>query len=72
MKKHEKEGETWWSHKLSDGTWCNGKQKKEHPKPAAHSDKQLRAEVWKMAMMQSDSIEETIKNADIAMGWINK
>jgi len=27
MKHYEKDGEEWWSHRLEDGTWCNGKNK---------------------------------------------
>lgn len=25
MRRHEKDGEVWYSHKLADGTWCKGK-----------------------------------------------
>ena len=28
MKRYEKEGKTWFSHKLDDGSWCYGKQAK--------------------------------------------
>ena len=27
MKRYEKEGKTWFSHKLEDGSWCYGKEK---------------------------------------------
>ena len=27
MKRYEKDGKTWHSHKLDDGSWCYGKQK---------------------------------------------
>jgi len=27
MKSYEKDGRTWYSHKLEDGTWCRGKTK---------------------------------------------
>ena len=27
MKKHEKDGQVWYSHKLADGTYCKGKAK---------------------------------------------
>ena len=30
MKRYEKEGKTWFSHKLEDGSWCYGKAKKEN------------------------------------------
>jgi len=23
--RHTKDGKSWWSHKLGDGTWCRGK-----------------------------------------------
>ena len=29
MKRYEKEGKSWYSHKLDDGSWCYGRQKKE-------------------------------------------
>jgi hypothetical protein len=29
MRRWEKEGRSWYSHKLEDGGWCRGKQKKE-------------------------------------------
>jgi len=29
MKRYEKEGKTWYSHKLEDGSWCYGKVRKE-------------------------------------------
>lgn len=25
MQMHNRNGDTWWSHKLADGTWCKGK-----------------------------------------------
>lgn len=25
LRKHTKDGRSWWSHKLADGTWCRGK-----------------------------------------------
>jgi hypothetical protein len=28
MNRYEKEGKTWFSHKLDDGSWCYGKQSK--------------------------------------------
>lgn len=28
MRYHEKDGEDWYSHKLKDGSWCNGKKAK--------------------------------------------
>jgi hypothetical protein len=27
MRKFEKDGKTWWSHKAEDNSWCNGKRK---------------------------------------------
>jgi len=29
MKRREKDGKTWYSHRLEDGSWCRGKQGKE-------------------------------------------
>ena len=29
MKRYEKEGQTWFSHKLDNGSWCYGKQGKQ-------------------------------------------
>ena len=28
MKKHEKDGKSWFSHKAEDGSWCYGKERK--------------------------------------------
>jgi len=28
MRKHEKDGKSWFSHKTEDGSWCYGKQRK--------------------------------------------
>lgn len=39
MKKHSNENGTWYSHKLADGTWCNGYEKK--PKTGGFNDKKL-------------------------------
>ena len=29
MKRYEKDGKTWYSHKTEDGNWCYGREKKE-------------------------------------------
>jgi len=69
MKKHEKEGETWWSHKLDDGTWCNGKQKKAQSKPVGSISK---LDVLKMVAPYSDGLDEAMSNAEMVLTWLNK
>ena len=70
MKKREKDGETWWSHKQADGSYCKGKGKKTE---AAKKEKGTsKLEILKMVAPFCEDLDDAMKKTDDVVRWLNE
>ena len=72
MKKREKDGETWWSHKQADGTYCKGKGKKAGNPTGHKTNREQKLELLKMVAPLCEDLNEARREVDETLTWADE